>query len=59
MLKRKEVSRHLDISVDTLRNWELNGLITVKRKDNGYRVYSGEDVRRLKIIRSLRLANYF
>ena len=57
-LKRKEVSEILEISIDTLRNWEMNGLITVKRKDNGYRIYTDEDIQRLKIIRSLRCANY-
>ena len=57
-LKRKEVSDYLDISMDTLRNWEMNGLLTVKRKQNGYRVYSEQDIKRLKIIRSLRRANY-
>ena len=57
-LKRKDVSELLTISMDTLRNWEMNGLLTVKRKDNGYRVYTDEDIQRLKIIRSLRCANY-
>lgn len=57
-LKRKEVSELLAVSMDTLRNWEMNGLLTVKRKDNGYRVYTDEDIQRLKIIRSLRCANY-
>lgn len=57
-LKRKEVSEYLNISMDALRNWEMNGLLTVKRRQNGYRVYTGEDIRRLKIIRSLRCANY-
>lgn len=57
-LKRKEVSDYLHISMDTLRNWELNGLLKIKRKQNGYRVYTGEDIVRLKIIRSLRCANY-
>lgn len=57
-LKRKDVSELLDISMDTLRNWEMNGLLTVKRKENGYRVYTDEDIQRLKIIRSLRCANY-
>lgn len=56
--KRKEVSRYLGISMDTLRNWEMNGLITIKRKENGYRIYTDSDVKRLKIIRSLRCANY-
>ena len=57
-LKRKEVSGYLDISMDTLRNWERNGLLQVKRKQNGYRAYTGEDIERLKMIRTLRLANY-
>lgn len=57
-MKRKEVSEQLGITMDTLRNWEMNGLLRVKRKENGYRVYSGKDVRRLKIIRSLKCANY-
>ena len=34
-LKRKEVPDYLDISMDTLRNWEMNGLLAVKRKQNG------------------------
>lgn len=58
LLKRKEVSEYLSISMDTLRSWEMNGLLSVKRKQNGYRVYSDKDIRRLKIIRSLRCANY-
>ncbi|MGN1051855.1 MAG: MerR family transcriptional regulator [Candidatus Scatosoma sp.] len=57
-MKRKEVSKLLDVSTDTIRNWEMNGLLSVKRKENGYRVYTDDDVQRLKIIRSLRCANY-
>lgn len=57
-LKRREVSDYLGISMDTLRNWELNGLLRVKRKQNGYRFYTNDDVERLKLIRSLRCANY-
>ena len=41
-LTRKEVADYLEISIDTLRNWELNGLLTVRRKQNGYRVYADE-----------------
>ena len=57
-MKRKEVSEYLNISMDTLRNWEMNGLLTVRGRQNGYRVYTDDDIRRLKIIRSLRFANY-
>lgn len=57
-LKRAETAALLQISTDTLRNWEMNGLLTVKRTKNGYRVYTAEDINRLKIIRALRCANY-
>jgi DNA-binding transcriptional MerR regulator len=58
LLLRKETADLLKITIDKLRNWEMNGLLKVKRKQNGYRVYSSEDIRRLKIIRTLRCANY-
>ncbi len=57
-LKRNEAAKLLGISMDTLRNWEMNGLLQVKRRENCYRIYTGEDIDRLKIIRSLRCANY-
>jgi DNA-binding transcriptional MerR regulator len=57
-LKRKNVSDGLGITMDTLRNWEMNGLLRIKRKDNGYRVYSEKDIMMLKIIQTLRCANY-
>ncbi|WP_051280346.1 MerR family transcriptional regulator [Anaerovorax odorimutans] len=57
-LKRKEVSNMLGITMDTLRNWEMNGLLKVKRKENGYRIYTNDDIRRLKIIRSLKCATF-
>lgn len=57
-LTRKETADFLHITIDTLRNWELNGLFTAKRKKNGYRVYTSSDISTLKIIKSLRCANY-
>lgn len=57
-LTRKETADFLHITIDTLRNWELNGLFTAKRKMNGYRVYTSSDISTLKIIKSLRCANY-
>ncbi len=55
---RKETAKILEVTIDTLRNWEMNGLLRVKRRQNGYRVYTDRDIRRLKMIRSLRCANY-
>ena len=57
-LKRAEAANELGLTIDTIRNWEMNGLLKIKRKDNGYRVYHSMDIKRLKIIRSLRCANY-
>ena len=55
---RKQAADYLKVTIDTLRNWEMNGLHIVKRKQNGYRVYTESDINRLKIIRTLRCANY-
>jgi DNA-binding transcriptional MerR regulator len=57
-LTRKEAAKYLQVTIDTLRNWELNGLLTVRRMQNGYRIYTDNDIKRLKVIRSLRCANY-
>lgn len=57
-LTRKQAAKHLGITIDTLRNWELNGLYAVKRKENGYRIYTKEDINQFKIIIALRCANY-
>lgn len=57
-LKLKEVSKIVGVSTDSIRNWEMNGLLTAKRKENGYRIYTDDDVQRLKVIRTLRCANY-
>lgn len=57
-LTRMQTAEYLQITTDTLRNWELNGLLTVKRKQNGYRIYTNDDLNQLKIIKSLRCANY-
>lgn len=55
--KRAQAAKELGLTIDTIRNWEMNGLLTVKRMQNGYRVYDSNDINRLKIIRSLRCAN--
>ncbi|WP_243007575.1 MerR family transcriptional regulator [Paraclostridium sordellii] len=57
-LKRKEVSELLGITMNTIRNWEMNGLVNVKRQENGYRIYTYKDIQRLKVIRSLKCGNY-
>ena len=55
---RKQLADYLELTIDTLRNWKLNGLLRIKRKENGYRVYNEDDIKRIKIIRSLRCVNF-
>jgi DNA-binding transcriptional MerR regulator len=59
VLKRGDTSRLLGVSIDTLRNWERNGLLDVpKNHENGYHMYGPKEIDRAKVIRTLRAANY-
>jgi DNA-binding transcriptional MerR regulator len=50
----RDAAAHLDVSVDMLRNWERNGLITIPRDpDNHYRLYGSTEFGRLRVIRML------
>lgn len=50
----REAAAHLNVSVDMLRNWERNGLLTVPRDPtNGYRLYGSAEFGRLRVIRML------
>lgn len=54
-----QAARMLDVSIDMLRNWERNGLITVPRQtDNRYRRYGPTEISRLRVIRTLSRAGY-
>jgi DNA-binding transcriptional MerR regulator len=54
-----QVSKLLGVSIDILRNWERNGLISVPRDSaNGYRRFSAPEISRLRVIRMLSRAGY-
>lgn len=58
-LQTSEAARLLKVSVDILRNWERNGLISVPRNpDNLYRRYGTAEIERLRVIRMLSRAGY-
>jgi len=57
-LTRGEAASALGVTHETLRNWERNGLASIRRLPNGYRAYTPDDMERLLIIRTLRCANY-
>ncbi len=49
-----EISRLYHIGVDSLRYYEEIGIISPKRAESGYRLYSVNDIWRLNVIRDLR-----
>jgi DNA-binding transcriptional MerR regulator len=54
-----KAAKRLNVSVDMLRNWERNGLITVPREtESGYRLYGMREFGRIRVIRSLLQAGY-
>lgn len=54
-----QAARLLGVSIDILRNWERNGLITIPRNPaNGYRTYGAAEIGRLRVIRMLSRAGY-
>lgn len=57
--KTSEVASIIGVHPNTVRLYEEWGLISKpERLENGYRIYTDDDIKRLKIIRSLRCANY-
>lgn len=57
-LSRSEAAKYLNITIDQMRNWELNGLVNVPKLNNGYRYYNKETINRLLMIKTLKVAKY-
>ena len=54
-----EVSKHLGVSIDIIRNWERAGLLRVPRNScNNYRLFGKKEIERMRIIRMLSQAGY-
>lgn len=51
--KISEISKLYDIGADSLRYYERAGIITPKRGENGYRLYSLKDIYKLSVLRDL------
>jgi DNA-binding transcriptional MerR regulator len=55
----RQAAQHLNVTVDMLRNWERNGLISVPRDpENQYRLYGSHEFGRLRVIRMLVQSGY-
>ncbi len=57
-ITRSGAAKLLGTTVDIIRDWERNGLAQIPRAKNNYRIYGPKEISRLKIIRTLRAANY-
>jgi DNA-binding transcriptional MerR regulator len=54
-----EAAAYLNVSVDMLRNWERNGLMSIPRDpSNRYRLYSTAEFGRIRVIRMLVQSGY-
>ena len=53
-----EVARLLGVSPSTLRVWEKAGLVKPRRSEGGYRLFSTDDLKRLKRIKFLKSAKH-
>jgi len=55
----REAAEAVYATPDQIRNWERNHLVdTARDPDTGYRVYSPDEIGRLRVIRSLLLAGF-
>ncbi len=58
-LRIGDAARLLSTTIDSLRSWERNGLVEVPRDPhNGYRLYGGVEIGRLRVIRMLIRSGY-
>lgn len=58
VLQIGEVARRVDLSIRTIRHWEDIGLITPSaRSSGGFRLYSEEDVARIRLLRFMKPLN--
>lgn len=54
----KEACKQLQLTEETVRNWERNGLFGVPRNAQNRRQYAASDIQKLLIIRTLRSAHF-
>lgn len=54
----REVAKQLQLTEETIRNWERNGLFDVTRNVQNRRQYTELDVQKLYVIRTLRSAHF-
>jgi len=54
----RQIANELQITEETIRNWERNGLFSVERDSRNRRLYNQSDYNKLMVIRTLRSAHY-
>ena len=54
----KQVAERLNLTEETIRNWERNGLLEIARNRQNRRVYTESDIQKCMVIRTLRSAHF-
>ncbi len=57
-LNRSQAAKLLGVSINVIVYWERDGLLEVPRGKNGYRIYGEDEIKLLRVIRTLRQENY-
>lgn len=55
---RKKAAEFINTTPDSIRNWEKKNVIQIKRKLNDYRIYTDDDLEKLRIIKVLKGLGY-
>ncbi|MDD2621207.1 MAG: MerR family transcriptional regulator [Syntrophomonadaceae bacterium] len=58
LTSRKQAAREINVSIDSLRTWERNGLFVIAKDCKGRMAYSEWDLEKIKVIRLLRNCGY-
>ncbi|EAG8525652.1 MerR family transcriptional regulator [Listeria innocua] len=58
MVTIKTVADKLDIPISTIRYYEKNGLLDVKRSENSYREYGEDDEEKIKLILVMKYSGF-
>lgn len=58
-MKIGELARRADVNIDTVRYYERQGLLPpAERLRSGYRIYAGDDLRRLRFVRKAKALGF-
>lgn len=58
VVKRKEAAKEIGVSIDVLRNWERNGLLSIEKDEYGCNIYTEKSLMILRAVKLLRSVDF-